>query len=150
MRAGKNRLAFASSIISIVGLLYSPLCALSCAISNCPSLEAGKPSRQSQQSSHCHTHDLDKHSEAQQTGSGPQPGTPRPHKDSGGCLAHSGGAAVLSSAAKAPTPLQQNGQSIATPSETARFCRDVFAANFREGRSFRSPPKRAVISVYRL
>lgn len=146
MRAAKNRLTLAPALVAVMGLMYSPLCVLSCALSNCSSLEAASSPKESQQSSHCHR---------QQPKDQPAPlgnhHNPRlPRKDSNRCPGHSDGVALLSSPGKASTALQINVQPIAAPSETSYSSAYSFAVGSRGARSFRSPPKRAVISVYRI
>ena len=147
MHAAKNRLALVASIIAIGVLLYSPLCSLSCAASGCSVLPKMKVATQNEQSSHCHHH----HSEEQSTNSNQRSNIPERHRESGDCPTHTDAIALLSSAVKAPTVVQQTSQPVAAPLPEAFYSSfDSFAAKFAEGRPFRSPPKRAVISVYRI
>ena len=162
MHTARNPIAFVASVIAIGVLLYSPLCTLSCAASDCSVLPKSKVAKQKEQSSHCHhhqdsaeqsteSHQDSKDSEEQTTESRQESNAPQPQRDSGDCPTHTDAVAILSSAAKAPTVLQQNLQPIsAVLSETLYFSFDGFASNSAGGRHFRSPPKRAVISVYRI
>lgn len=174
MRTARKPIAFMASVIAIGVLLYSPLCSLSCAASDCSVLQKAKVAKQKGQSSHCHQHqdpeeqstehhdakDSEglsteshhdaKDSEGQSTESRQESGAPE-HRDSGDCPTHTDAVAILSSAVKAPSVLQQNVQPmIAVLSETFNFSFDGFASKSAGGRHFRSPPKRAVISVYRI
>lgn len=164
MRTASKPIAFLASVISIGVLLYSPLCVLSCAASDCSAFSKSKVAKHKKQSSHCHhrqqdsdaqsteSHQDSKDSEEQSTESHQEPNAPEPQRDSGDCPTHTDAVAILSSAVKAPTAvLQQNLQPIfAILSETLYFTFDSFASKSAGGRHFRSPPKRAVISVYRI
>ena len=146
MHTAKNRLALLGSIIAIALLIYSPVCSLACATSNCSLLPKTKSEKQNNQSGHCH-----KQKDSDQPPPESQSNAPDPHRDSGDCPTHTDAVAILSSALKAPTVLQQNVQSVfAVHSETFYFSFDAFAPKSAGGRPFRSPPKRAVISVYRI
>ena len=147
MRTAKKRPALIASVFAILGLLYSPLCALRCASSDCALLTTRKVADQPEQSRHCH------HQDSEESSTNPQqhPGAPAPRNDSGDCPSHTDAIAILSSAVKAPAVLHQVAPPvIADLPITAYFSFDGFAAKFAEGRPFRSPPKRAVISVYRI
>jgi hypothetical protein len=175
MRTASKPIAFLASVISIGVLLYSPLCSLSCAASDCSVLPNSKVGKQKGQSSHCQPqqdpeerstehhdangsegHSTESHHDAtsskgHSTESREESDAPDPHRDSGDCPAHTDAIAILSSEIKAPTVLQQNVQPItAVLSETLYFSFDGFAPKSAGGRPFRSPPKRAVISVYRI
>lgn len=148
MRSARNRLGLVASVIAIAVLLYSPLCRLSCAASDCASLPKTKAAKPEEQSGHCHHH---QDAEEQSTDSRQETDAPGPHKDQGDCPTHTDAPAVLSSAVKAPAGLHQGAPpSVVALPITAYFSFDGFAAKFAEGRPFRSPPKRAVISVYRI
>ena len=144
MHAAMNRLALAVSVRAIVGLLYSPMCVLSCASSDCFLLEATKVAKESQQASHCH------HKGSEEQSSTPEHHPTSPQNNSGNCPAHTDGIAVLASLIKAPIVLQQNVRPIAAALEPACFSLDGLAVKSGVVRSFRSPPIRAVISVYRI
>ena len=162
MRTVRNPIVFVSAVIAIGVLLYSPLCSLSCAASDCSVLPKSKVAKQKGQSSHCHqhqdseeqsteSHQDTKDSEEQSTESHQETNAPEPQRDSGDCPTHTDAIAILSSAIKAPTVLQQNVQPIiAALPETFDFSFDGFAFKSAGSRHFRSPPKRAVISVYRI
>ena len=147
MHAAKNRLALLGSVIAIGLLIYSPVCSLACAASDCSFLPTTTTSaKQNEQSGHCH-----KEKDSEQSPTQSHSNAPEPHRDSGGCPTHTDAVAILSSAAKAPTVLQPNAQPVfAVLSETFYFSFDGFAPKSAGGRPFRSPPKRAVISVYRI
>lgn len=148
MHTAKNRLALLASVIAIGLLIYSPVCSLACASSDCSLLPKIKIATQSEQSGHCHKQ---KDSEQQPTESHHDSNAPEPHRDSGDCPTHSDAVAILSSTLKAPTVLQQDVQPIiAVLCETFYSSFDGFAPKSAGGRPFRSPPKRAVISVYRI
>ena len=149
VHTAKNRFAWLASIIAIGVLVYSPLCSLSCAASDCTLLPKTKTAKQSVPSGHCHSHQDE---EQQPTESRSQPNAPGPerHRDSGDCPTHADALAILSSAAKAPSVVQHTLPMAAAIPETSYVSFDGFAAKFAEARSFRSPPKRAVISVYRI
>jgi hypothetical protein len=147
MRTARNPIAFVSSVIAIGVLLYSPLCSLSWA-SDCSLLPKAKVAKQQEQSSHCHHH---QDSEEQSTKSEDHSSAPKQHRDSGDCPTHTDAIAVLSSAVRLPIVVQQNVQpDFAALPETFCVSFDGFSAKFAENRTFRSPPKRAVISVYRI
>ena len=148
MHTAKNRLALLGSVIAIGLLIYSPVCSLACAASDCSVLPKSKVAKQKEQSSHCH-HQQD--SEEQSTESHQESNAPEPQRDSGDCPTHTDAIAILPSAVKAPSVLQQNVQPVfAVLSETFYFSFDAFAPKSAGGRPFRSPPIRAVISVYRI
>jgi hypothetical protein len=107
-----------------------------------------KVAKQKEQSSHCHHH---QDSEEQSTKSEDHSNSPEQHRDSGDCPTHTDAIAVLSSAVKATAAVLQSVQpTIAALPETFYVSFDRFAGKFAEGRPFRLPPKRAVISVYRI
>src|SRR6266404_79323 len=145
----KNRFALLASVIVIGVLVYSPICSLSCAASECSLLPKTKTAKQSERSGHCHQH---KEAEQHPTDSRQQSNAPEPerHKDSGDCPTHTDAIAILSHAVKAPSVVQQSLRPVAALLETSYVSFNVFSAKFAENRSFRSPPKRAVISVYRI
>ena len=146
MHTAKNRLALVASVIAVGVLLYSPLCSLSCAASDCSLLPKHKIAKQTEQTSHCHHH---QDSEEQSTKSNST--TPERHRDSGDCPTHTDAVAILASAVRAPTVVHQSVQPVvAALPEAFHSSLEGFAAKFPEGRPFRSPPKRAVISVYRI
>ena len=148
MHTARNPLALLASVIVIGMLLYSPVCSLSCAASDCSLLPKAKVTKQKEQSGHCHHH---QDSEQQSTKSNHSSNAPERHRDSGDCPTHTDAIALLSSAVKAPTIVHQSVQPVvATLPKAFYFSFDDFAAKFAEGRPFRSPPKRAVISVYRI
>jgi len=148
MRTVKNTLGMVASVTAVVVLLYSPLCSLSCAASDCSSLPKTKAAKHSEPSSHCHHH---QDSEEQSTESHHDSNAPNPDRDPGDCPAHTDAIAILSSAVKAPTVLHQSAPPvIAALPATLYFSFGEFAAKAAAGRPFRSPPKRAVISVYRI
>ena len=146
MHSAKNRLALLGSVIAIALLIYSPVCSLACAASDCSLLPKTKSEKQNNQSGHCH-----KQKDSDQPPPESQSNAPDPHRDSGDCPTHTDVVAILSSAVKASSVLQPNVQPVfAVLSETFYFSFDVFAPKSAGGRPFRSPPKRAVISVYRI
>ena len=149
VRTAKNRFALLASIIAIGVLVYSPLCSLSCAASDCSLLPKTKTAKQNAPTGHCHQH---QNEEQQPTDSRSQHNAPEPdrHRDSGDCPTHTDAIAILASAVKAPAVVQQSLPLVAALPETSYVSFDGFAAKFAEARSFRSPPKRAVISVYRI
>lgn len=148
MHTANNRLALLTSVIAIGLLMYSPVCSLSCAASDCSLLPKSKVAKQNKPSSHCHQR---QDSEEQPAKSHQNSNAPEPHRDSGDCPTHTDAVAILSSAAKAPAVVQQSLQpGVAALPETSYVSFDGFVAKFVEGRPFRSPPKRAVISVYRI
>jgi hypothetical protein len=147
MRSARNPIAFAASVIAIGVLLYSPLCSLSCFASDCSLLPKTKVAKQNEQSSHCHHHH---DSEEQSAESHQDSNAPEPHRDSGDCPTHTDAIAILSFAVRAPSVVQQSLAQLAALAETPSVSFDGFAAKFVEGRPFRSPPNRAVISVYRI
>lgn len=148
MRAARNRLALIASVISLGVMSYSPLCSLSCAAYDCSLLPTTKVASHSEKSGHCHQSD---DSEQQPTESQPESNAPEPHGDSSDCPAHTDAIALVSSAVKAPTVVQQSVQPVVSALPGAFYVSfDGVAAKFAEGRPFRSPPKRAVISVYRI
>ena len=148
MRTARNPIAFVASVIAIGVLLYSPLCSLSCAASDCSSLPKKKVAKQKEQLSHCHHH---QDSEEQTAKSDYPSNAPEQNRDSGECPTHTDSIALLFSALRLPIVVQQNTPPVVTALPEA-FCLsfDGFPAKFAEGRPFRSPPKRAVISVYRI
>ena len=148
VHTAKNKFAWLASIIAIGVLVYSPLCTLSCATSDCTLLPKTKTAKQTEPSGHCHSHQ----DEEQPTDSHSQPNAPEPdrHRDSGDCPTHTDAIAILASAVKAPAVVQQSLPLLAALPEASYVSFDGFAAKFAEVRSFRSPPKRAVISVYRI
>lgn len=145
MHTAKNRLALLGSVIAIGLLIYSPVCSLACAISDCSMFPKTKIAKQNEQSGHCH-----KQKGSEQPPTESHSNAPERHRDSGDCPAHIDATALLSSAVKAPTAVQQSFSPVAALPETSYVSFDGFAAKFAEGRPFRSPPKRAVISVYRI
>ena len=146
MQLAKNRLALLASAIVIGVLVYSPLCSLSCAASDC-SLSP-KTAKQKDQPGHCHQHqDAEHPMDSRSQSNAPEP---ERHKDSGDCPTHSDGTAILSSTVKAPAAVRQSLPPVAVLADVSYVPFDGFAAKSPEGRSFRSPPKRAVISVYRI
>ena len=149
VHTAKNRFALLASIIAISVLVYSPLCRLSCAASDCSLLPTTKTAKQNVPTGHCHSHQDE---EQQPSDSHSQPNAPEPerHRDSGDCPTHTDALAILSSAARAPSVVQQPLPVAAALPETLYVSFNGFAAKFAEARSFRSPPKRAVISVYRI
>jgi hypothetical protein len=106
-----------------------------------------KVAKQNEQSSHCHHHqDSEEQSKSKQHSNAPER-----HRDSGDCPTHTDAIALLSSAGKTPTVVHQGVQPVVAALPEAVYSSfDGGAAKFAEGRSFRSPPKRAVISVYRI
>ncbi len=145
MSTARSPIAFVTSVIAIGVLLYSPLCSLSCAVSDCFLLPKTKIAKQNKQSGHCH-----KQKDSEQPPTESHSSAPQRHGDSGDCPAHSDATALLSSAVKAPTAVQQGLTLVAALPETSYVSFYGFAARFTEGRPFRLPPKRAVISVYRI
>ena len=142
MHTAKNPLALVASFIAIGILLYSPLCNLSCAAADCSLLPRTRVAKETKQSSHCHQHE----DSEQQTDQ--HPNSPECPND---CPTHTDAIAILSSTAKAPAAVQQSLQRIiAALPETPIFSYEGFPAQSAGGRPFRSPPKRAVISVYRI
>lgn len=149
MSTARNRLALVASVISLGVLVYSPLCSLSCAASGCSLLPKTKIAKQNEQSGHCRRHqDAEQHA----TDSRPQSNAPEPdrNRDSGDCPTLTDAIAILSSAVKAPSVVQQSLPLVAALPETSYVSFYGFAAKFTEGRPFRLPPKREVISVYRI
>lgn len=149
VRTAKNRFALLASIIAIGVLVYSPMCSLSCAASDCSLLPKTKTAKRTEQFGHCHQHE---DAEQHPTDSGPQPNAPEPepHRESGDCPTHTDALSIPSSAVKAPSIAQQTLPTAAALPETFYVSFDGSATKFAEGRPFRSPPKRAVISVYRI
>lgn|SRR5512143_985426 len=149
VHTAKNRFALIASIIAIGVLVYSPMCTLSCAASDCSLLPKTKTEKQTKPSGHCHQH---QNTEEHPTDSDSQSNAPEPERDrdSNDCPTHTDAIALLSSAVKAPTVVQQSLPLVAAIPETPYVSYDGFAAKFAEGSPFRSPPKRAVISVYRI
>ena len=146
MHTAKNRIALLASVIAVLLLVYFPVCSLSCAISDCSLLPRTKVTKQNEQSSHCHQH---RDSDQQPTESHPHSNAPEPPGDSRDCPGHNDAIALLS--AKTPIVVQQSvQQAIAALPDTVAFSDQGLAAKSADGRSFRSPPKRAVISVYRI
>lgn len=145
MRTARNRLALLGSVTAIGLLIYSPVCSVACAVSDCSLLPKTKIAKQNEQSGHCH-----KRKNSEQPPKESPSNAPERQRDSGDCPAHSDGTALLSSAVKAPTAVQQSLPLVAALPETSYVSFYGFAAKFTEGRPFRLPPKREVISVYRI
>ncbi len=148
MQMAQNKFALLASVIVIGVLVYSPICSLSCAASDC-SLLPKTTAKQNEQPGHCHKHhDAEQHPpDSREQSNAPEP---ERHKDSGDCPTHTDAIAILSHAVKAPSVVQQSLRPVAALLETSYVSFNVFSAKFAENRSFRSPPKRAVISVYRI
>ena len=148
MQTAKNRLALLASVIAVGVLLYSPLCSLSCAASDSSLLPKAKVAKQNEQSSHCHHH---QDSEEQSTKSNRHSSVPVRHQGSSDCPTHTDSIALLSSVVRTPTVVHHGvPHVVAAFHEPFYSSFDDIAAKFAEGRPFRSPPKRAVISVYRI
>ena len=141
--AGK-RLGLVGSVISLGVLLYSPLCSLNCATSDCSLAQKTKVAEHSEKTGHCH-HGQDSQQPAESTSS-----IPKPPSDSGHCPVHADAMALLSSSVKAPGLHQSAQPVVAVLPEALNLPFDASAAKAADGRPFRSPPKRAVISVYRI
>src|SRR5260370_29785679 len=103
MHTAKNRLALLAAVIAVGVLLYSPLCSLSCAASDCSSLP--KVAKQSEQSSHCHHH---QDSGEQSKKSNQHSNAPERHRDSGDCPTHTDAIGLLSSALRTQTVVRQS------------------------------------------
>lgn len=146
-RTGK-RFAFLTSLIAVGVLLYSPLCSLSCSASDCYSLSKTKATDDTKKSGHCH-HNEESNQEPAKSQS--HSSIPRVPGDSRDCPGHADPTAVPSSAVRAPAALQQSAPHVTAPLIDAMRlpfgARDVDAA---DRQPFRLPPKRAVISVYRI
>ena len=100
VHTAKNRFALLASIIAIGVLVYSPLCSLSCAASDCYLMPRTKKSEEKKQPGHCHQHkEAENHpAESPSPSNAPEP---ERHRDSGDCPAHMDGIAILSSIVKA-------------------------------------------------
>jgi hypothetical protein len=140
MRAERTRLALLPSAISLAVLLYSPLCGLSCAAFDCsPDQTTIKSAERREESRHCHQ-------EQQSTDSN----APEPPQDSGNCPAHTDTIAVVSSVVRVPTLLLQSAQAVSVIPAGFSSPRRVEAARTADGGPFRSPPRPALTSVYRI
>jgi hypothetical protein len=145
MCTARNTLAATASLVAILGLLYSPLCVLKCDFSDCSPLPIANLAADSEQPGHCHRSSTEKQSSDQ-----PDRGVPRPVNDSDDCPAHADMTALLSVSIRMPavTGLSSTLLVDASPSRAHSF--EGSAVGSSERRSFRSPPKRAAISVYRI
>ena len=146
MSTAKNRLALIASVFAILGLLYTPVCALRCASSDCLQQPATEMARQPEPIRHCHHHGSEKSSPASQAHHrAPQPSAP------GNCPSHADAVAVLSAKTKAPSALQSlTVPLVAVLPQTTCSDYSGLAAKLAEDRLFRSPPIRAVLAVYRI
>ena len=146
MRVERSRLALLPAVISLAVLLYSPLCSLSCAAFDCSSVPATMETPERAESGHCHSGKGPQRPPAE---SHPDSNAPEPQPDSGNCPAHTDTIAVLSSAVRVPAILLQSVQPVTIiPPEAISF--SLLAARTADGRPFRSPPERALTSVYRI
>src|SRR5262245_50850037 len=148
MRAAKNWLSFLASAVAIFGLLYSPVCILSCAISDCASIPAPKVSPQSQQPGHCHHR-----SSKSPSGNRPQgPCGSEPRKPSNSCPGHTEAITIVVpvSSFVGPFNTMHQDEHQPVPAFMDMDFAGTFGPAFAKGRSLRAPPSRAVISVYRI
>ena len=147
MSTAKNRLALIASVFAILGLLYSPVCALRCASSDCLQQPATEMARQPEPIRHCHHHGSETSSPTSQAhhSAPPQPSAP------GNCPSHADAVAVLSAKTKAPSALQSlTAPLVAALPHTTGSDYSGLAAKLAADRLFRSPPSRAVLAVYRI
>ena len=143
MHRARNPLALAVSVFVTAGLLYSPLCDLSCALLNCSLLPITKMAEPSEPSGHCH----------QAAGEGETEGqAPAEQRDEpGDCSAHFDSPGLMPSGVSAAVTRGHDSQPPAVvPSALAYAGFIDSSSKYAESRPFRSPPKRAVISVYRI
>jgi hypothetical protein len=141
MRAAKRPIAIVVSISAIAWLLYSSLCNLDC------SLTLAKPLERSEHARHCH-HKQD--AQDQTSTAGHIPSAPYNHKGHDNCPSHVDATALMPAGAGASTALHY------VTHAAAYSLPYVIYVSFDEARpvcagdiSFRSPPKRAVLTSLR-
>jgi hypothetical protein len=147
MQTAKAHIAISVAVFSIVMLLYSPLCSLSCAISNC-ALSKAVTSKSSEQPGHCHG---SPESEEESSMPGQDPSAPDAPEDSSACPFHVEAAATLPSTANLSADLNNLLQPVpADPQAIAIFYFDHRGEMRAEEAPFRSPPASPRKTVLRI
>ena len=149
MYSGRYSTALGVSALLLMSLEFSPLCTLSCARSDCSSLAVTKALDHGKGASLCH-HDSNSTQHSSKPEQHSQEQSPGPGHGSGNCPAHADGSALPPSAASSISALHHDVQPMGPLSGTISVAFDESAAKSAEGQPERSPPKRAVISVYRI
>src|SRR5215210_3918011 len=120
MRTAKSHIALSVAALSIIMLLYSPLCSLSCALNSCAFTKA-ETAKPVEQPGHCHSS-----KEPKEQSSTPKQSPSAPSDDPGSCPAHVDAIAVLPSAVNANAGLHQDMQPVpAEPVSIAVFHLDL-------------------------
>jgi len=140
MRRAKNPLVLAVSVFVTTGLLYSPLCNLSCVLLNC---SVSPKARMAEPSGHCHQADDEPEAKEQ------APADRR--EEPGNCSAHFDSPGLMPSGVSAAAMRSQDMQPpVVIPSASAYAGLIDSTSRYAESLPLRSPPKRAAISVYRI
>ena len=147
MHTAKYRMAIAIAFLSIAGILYSPMCNLSCALSSCTGATSASAGP-GEQSNHCH-----RTADSQEQSSAPlqSPLSPQPGDNSGTCPSHVEPIAVLPPTVNTTVGMNQILHSVSIePVTIAAFYFDIRCAIRAEGKPFRSPPSLAISSILRI
>jgi len=148
MQSVKQSVTGFVTVVVTAGLLYSPLCNLKCALSDCSLSAAATPADKSRQSGHCH-HDTGSENDPSE----PQEDAPSPphHNDSHRCPLHADVTALLPSWAGSAVATHQQAPVVVVDSSIfSNLPLGEIAADVGRGSSLRAPPKRESLSVYRI
>lgn len=155
MRKAKKPLVLAVSVFVTTGLLYSSLCNLSCALLNCSPLSQAKMAEPPEPSGHCHQatgeSDSREASTPKQDNDQDSDQGDKHHSGPGNCSAHLESSGLMPSGVSGAVVRSHTAQPPAVVPSAAAYAGFIDPpSRYAESRPFRSPPKRAVISVYRI
>jgi hypothetical protein len=130
-----------------LGFLYSPVCKVGCALSDCSLSPATTRPETAGQPGHCHQN---AEPPGQPSTSGENPSPHQRNEDSGKCPNHIEEPALFRAIAAATLEFHQSQTLSKRSADQASLWSGDLTAKLTRGRQLRSPPERAVISVYRI